>query len=474
MLRHSHEPQSGNECDAVSGVSRRRLLIGGSAAVAGAVLAACGGSRGRPATQSPQQPLGSPAARAPVTIEYFAGLNERQLGNYQTLLVDAFERARPPLKLAVIAQGGTEKLLALMSAGTPPDVSSSAKPKEYLTKQVHDITRYVQRDKYDTLVFPKETFESTCTWRGRIINLPNEYGGTWPVMPYNRDLFRRAGVPEPPAKWGDPAWNADSYLQAMQKLTRVDADGRPASFGMNQPNMRMTVVFWPWLWRTAWITDDLAIVTCDSAPMIEAYEYLTSLSARRRVMATDSMLRESFGDPNAEKAFLKGQLAMFSSAGANRIITVGQAVREQSLPISYAPLPIFKTVRAAQHLNGNGIVVGAGHPEEAFTFLKWSADTPNWGISRGNPPPRIEHFDLWVKEVYGAVAAEIRIDVYRQSLQHSAKRDPIENLPTFDQMQQGLITPAFNRLWAGEASVAATLKELKAPLQAFVPKELPN
>ncbi len=445
-------------------VSRRTLLLG-AATGAAVTVSACNA----PSTS----PAGQPTAGPSVTIEYFAGLNERQLGNYQTLLVDAFEKAHPPLKLSVIPTGGTEKLLALMSGGTPPDVSSSAKPKEYLTKQVQDITRYVQRDnKVNTAAFPKETFESTCTWRGKIVNLPNEYGGTWPVMPYNRDLFRRAGVPEPPAKWGDPAWNADSYLQAMQKLTRADADGKPATFGMNQPNMRMTVVFWPWLWRTAWITDDLKTITSDAPAMIEAFEYLTGLAGRRRVMVSDAALRESFGAANAEQAFLKGQLAMFSSAGANRIITVGQAVREQGLPVSYAPLPTFKTFRAAQHLNGNGIVVGARHPDQAFTFLKWSADTPNWGISRGNPPPRIEHFDAWAKEVYGGVEPQIRIEVYRDSLQHSAKRDPIENLPTFDQMQTEVLTPAFNRLYAGQAEVAATLREIKPRLQALVPQDL--
>jgi hypothetical protein len=252
----------------------------------------------------------------------------------------------------------------------------------------------------------------------------------------------------------------------------VDADGKVSWFGMNQPNMRMTVVFWPELWKTSWVSDDLKTITADSAPMVEAYDYLIGLTAKRRVLASGAMLRDAFGDPDPEKAMLKGPLGMFSSAGANRIIIVGQTVREQQLPISYAPLPAIKTVRAAQHLNGNGIVVGARHPDQAFAFLRWSADTPNWGISRGNPPPRVEFFDQWVKEVYGGVDAQIRIQVYRDSLQYSARRDPIENFPTFDQMQSEVLTPAFNRLYAGQAEVGPTLREIKPALQALVPKDL--
>ena len=440
--------------------SRRAVLLG----TAAAAVSAC--------NAPPSSPAGQPTAGPPVTIEYFAGLNERQLGNYQSLLVDAFEKTQPSIKLTVNPSGGIDKLLTLLAAGTPPDVSSNGRPREYLTKQIQDITALVRRDKYNTAAFPKESFDSTSTWRDKIISLPNEYGGTWPVMAYNRDLFRQAGVPEPPAKWGDPAWNADTFLQALQKLTRADADGKQATFGMNAPNMRMTVVFWPWLWKTAWITDDHKIITSDSPQMIEAYEWLTSLTARRRVVATESMLREAFGDPNGEKAMINGQVAMFSSGGSNRVIIVGQAVRDQKLPISYAPLPTFKNFRAAQHLNANGIVVGAKHPEQAFAFLKWSADTPNWGISRGNPPPKTEFFDTWVKEVYGGVDAQIRIEVYRESLQYSSRRDPIENLPTYEQMLAEVFMPAFTKLYAGHADVGATLREMKAPLQALVPKEL--
>src|SRR5262245_15346217 len=186
-----------------AGTSRRTLVLG--AATGAAALAACAS----PSSSPPGQATAGP----PVTIEYFAGLNERQLGNYQQLLVEDFEKAHPSVKVTVNPSGGIDKLLPLLAAGTPPDVSSQGRPREFLTKQIQEITAFVGRDKYDVSAFPKESFESTSTWRGKIISLPNEYGGTWPVMAYNRDLFREAGVPEPPATWGDPSWTADAFLR---------------------------------------------------------------------------------------------------------------------------------------------------------------------------------------------------------------------------------------------------------------------
>ncbi len=65
--------------------------------------------------------------------------------------------------------------------------------------------------------------------------------------------------------------------------------------------------------------------------------------------ATAAQLQEAFGDPNAEKAFLNGQLAMYATPGAQNIAAVPPAVRERGLPLAYAPLPTFKTFGAAHY-----------------------------------------------------------------------------------------------------------------------------
>jgi ABC-type glycerol-3-phosphate transport system substrate-binding protein len=72
----------------------------------------------------------------------------------------------------------------------------------------------------------------------------------------------------------------------------------------------------------------------------------------------------------------------------------------------------------------------------------------------------------------GGIDAQIRIGVYRESLRYSSRRDPIEDLPAYEQMLAEVFTPAFTRLYTGQADVGPTLREIKAPLQALVPKDI--
>ena len=448
--------------------TRRRVLAGGASLAAGGALAACGvaGSGGGEAAYS---------SKPPVNIEYLTSLTQRQVDNKQQLLIEPFERAQPKIKLTVTDWGTfPEKLISLITAGTPPDVTWFAYPEEYLGKLVQDITPYVKRDKYSTSPWPKVLFEAICTWRGKIIGLPNKGGGNWPVLPYNKELFKQAGVPEPSAKWGDSSWNADTFLVALQKTTRRGADGKAISYGLAQLGAGFIIYNYPGQWNAAWLTDDYKTVVCDSAQMVEAYEYLVNLVTKHKVMLLSSQIRDELGESNATNAFLNGKLAIIQASAATTA-TIATAVKDQKLPIAYAPLPLFKTVNAAVNIDDNGLPTGAKHPEEAWAFVKWSADTPNWSISRGTPVSRADLFDAWVRELYPPeVARDMRFDVFREAYQNSKKLEPLTNLPGYSDLYKNTIGPAFEKMWAGQAGVAQALKEIKPAIQNFVPKELPN
>ena len=447
-------------------LSRRRVLHSSAATMFGAgSLAACGG---QPAETLP------PASKTPVTVEYLTSLNARQNDNYKRLLVEPFEQTHAPHKLNVaVWDKWPDKVVALVTAGTPPDVVWFAYPNMYLGGFIQEITAYLKRDKYSTTPWVKGLFDDKCVWRGKILGLPNQSGGNWPVLAYNSELLRQAGVAEPPAKWDDPKWNSTAFLDALQKVTRRGADGKVTVYGINQVGPGVIGHNWTGMWKSAWITEDLKTVTSDAPAMVEAFEWLISLTTKYRVMATGPMLQEAFGDANVQNAFLNGKLAMYSLSGGNTF-ALAQAVAQQRLPIAYAPLPAFKAVNAGQAADDNGIPKGAKHPEESWAFIKWSADTPNWAISRGNAPSRPDHFDTWAKEVYpGDLGKQMRLDVYKESLRNIIRHDPITVLPTFDDMDVQIIRPAFDKLWAGTNTVANALKEMKGPMQAMVPKELP-
>jgi len=457
--------------------------MGASVALAGgAVLAACGGNATNTAPASD---------RPPATIEYFTHLNARQTENYQALFVQPFQKAHPKITLNIIPwETGLTKLTVLLAGGTPPDATwiDRAVAEPWGGKLIREISDLVKRDKYNVGQFPRASFEGYCTWRGRVLSLPNQSGGSWPAMPYNRDLFQQTGATEPPAKWGDASWNAARWLTALQKTTRTGTTGAaggaatgagqagggtaPLSYGIGQIGGGVIYYSWSSLWKTAWLSDDYKTVTSDAPALVEAMEYLVSLTTRHKVMPTATQLKDAFGENSTQNAFLNGKLAMLQVSTGN-IFTVATAVRDRNLPIVFAPLPSFKITGSSQGMESNGLPTGSRHPDEAWALVRWSAETPNWAISRGSAPPKVEHFEAWEKEVFGDLAARVRVDVLRDSLRNAAPPDRLTQLPSFSQMQKEVLDPALNKLWTGEVGVAATLKEIKPALQALVPKELP-
>src|SRR5262245_4470677 len=125
-------------------------------------------------------------------------------------------------------------------------------------------------------------------------------------MAYNRDLFREAGLAEPPAKYGDPAWGADAWLRALQRTTRADATGQVAAYGITDPGASFAIQYRTGMWKAAWLADDMQTITSDSAAMIESTDYPANLITRQRVMARGAQIQDAFGT-TPEQAFLTGR-----------------------------------------------------------------------------------------------------------------------------------------------------------------------
>lgn len=450
-------------------LTRRRLI--GMAAAAGA-LPACVA-----AAQRSSEHVGAPVERTPVSVELLAGLTPQQQATLQPLVVDAFAHAHPDLRLVVIEHPPAQtdqKLLNLVAAGTPPDVVYSAPPSLYRGKLTQDVTERVRRDQLDLRVYVKEGFESAASWRDRIVGLPYYVGGNGSVLPYNRELFRSAGVPEPPAKWGAPEWNAATWLQALQRTTVRDTAGTARAYGTNVTLVTFYAYYLSTLWNGAWLSAETNAVTCDSPSMIEAFEFFASLATQHRVAATAAQLQEAFGDASPERAFLTGQLAMYATPGAQNLAAVPPAVRERGLRLAYAPLPTFKTFGAAHYYLNNGLVAGAGQPDAGWAYMKWVAATPHWCISRGQPPARADLFDTWAKTVYDGIGPQVRLEVLKESLRRPIKLDPLFHLPAQQRVRaQDLIQATLDLVWAGHIPAAQALRELKAQLAPLVPPDMP-
>lgn len=103
-------------------LSRRTFLKGLAVGSAGAVLAACAPAAAPAAEQPADKPEEKPAAQqAPVTIEVWTGWTEEAAKNIEKIL-DGYNKSQTKVvaKHVIVPESMTQKLLAAVSAGTPP------------------------------------------------------------------------------------------------------------------------------------------------------------------------------------------------------------------------------------------------------------------------------------------------------------------------------------------------------------------
>jgi ABC-type glycerol-3-phosphate transport system substrate-binding protein len=410
-----------------------------------------------------------------VTLQYYTSLNQPQQKLFDPMVAQPFEQAHPDLTIEVIESAGPfyAKLTTMVAAGTPPDVVWEAYPEAYLGKLITDVTSYVNRDKLDSSIYPQYAMDYDGIWQGKILGLPNQTGGNWPVMPFNHNLFAAVGLPDPPDHWGEASWNYSAFVDACQKLTKISSDGTPQSFAINDFGLGTVMLWWGLRYGGQWLSDDYTTITCDSPQMIEGLQQLFDLPLKYKVMPKPGQLKAVFGDSNAMNLLKAGKLAMTIDSGGDMytVATDDQAGAD----LMFGAQPTFPVSTGDdQDVDPNGLALGTKHPDEGWLFIRFQADTPGWAISRGNLPARQDLMPAWEKALWGGgVGQKARVQVYEDSINHTAKKDPIGHLSNWRALYTQFIVPEFTKVWAGQAAVSDVLHALKPQLQTQVVKGMP-
>jgi multiple sugar transport system substrate-binding protein len=143
-------------------------------------------------------------------------------------LIRTFEKENPDIKVRVVhvPQNYIQKLQLMVAGGTAPDVFylPDADFPAFVVKQTMEpLTPFIRKSK---VIVEKDFWPSSLIryrydgqrlGRGTIYALPKDIGPY--AMYYNKDLFRKAGVPFPPA---DRALVWDEAVAMWQKLTVPD------------------------------------------------------------------------------------------------------------------------------------------------------------------------------------------------------------------------------------------------------------
>ena len=169
-----------------------------------------------------------------VVIRYMAWGNPQQLA-LEKRFCDEFMRQNPAIRVEFIQTPSSayrDKMILMLASRTAPDV---------MRVDRFDFPALVAKDYYyplDDLIAKDPTYRladyfpvavEEGRYKGRQYGLDVLLGA--PIIYYNKDLLKKAGLEEPYALWKRGAWTWDAYLRYARAMTTKDARGKPLTFG---------------------------------------------------------------------------------------------------------------------------------------------------------------------------------------------------------------------------------------------------
>ena len=443
--RMSHMTQVGRN----PATRTRRSLIGNVAASlrAGAALAACGAGGG--STTGSLPPSGTVA---PATITFANPGNDF----YTNAPYQSFRQKSPQVTVEHMPLPAgvqyLEKMLALLSAGTPPDVWDIGQGtiNEYQQKgEMLVLDQYIARDR--SIDFADFEPSSMYHLDGKRHMLPRDTGVS--ALYYNADLWQRVGLPNPRQLWLERKWDWPAFLDAARKLSGDDPSGRRYGIGLiGAPPWVLGV----WLWQNGTDFADWAAnrQTIDRPATVEALQWVIDLAQRHRVMPTAAAAGSE------GPSFANGRYAMvqdFSFARANYM-------KMDGLKWDVAPLPRGKGGTAAVHVarNGFGISAKTKRPEASWLWMTHitGKDVARLATQEGRVhPPRksVAGSDVFLKP--SGVAADFRPFVEQQPFgQFGAPHEKRGEI-------NALLGPRVNAAYDGQVSAQALATEIAPQVQ---------
>jgi multiple sugar transport system substrate-binding protein len=340
----------------------RPILV--AVAVLAFVATGCGGSSGGPSG----------------SISFLVFGDPPEINAYRTLIT-SFEKAEPDIDVQLIEASDREDLLTRLSTslagGSPPDLFLM-NYRFYGQFAARGVLEPLEPYAEDSEAFELDEFYPQAVeafrWDGAVTCLPQNISSL--VVYYNRDLFRRFGVPPPTnaMPWTD-------FVSLAKQMTR-DKNGQPvvgADPDLPRPNTAPAEVYGlgveasiirlaPFIWSAgAELVDDEAEpsrFTLDSPDAKHAIGQFFQLRTLHGVVPTDQEV-ESEDD---ESRFANGRLAMLLSSRRS-VPTFREAAKFDWDIVS---LPVFREPAGILHSDAYCMTKASDSKDAAWRFVEYA------------------------------------------------------------------------------------------------------
>jgi multiple sugar transport system substrate-binding protein len=428
-----------------------------------------------------------------VEIRWFVGLGtgaEAEQIDRQEEFVAAFNESQDSITLVaeyVDNDLATDQLATQIAAGNAPDIVGPVglEGSNKFAGQYLDLEPLIESSGFDTSIYSAEEIE---VWReedGELTGLP--FASYPSAIFYNTDLFDEAGLPYPPAEYGDGGistygegteyegeWNWDK-LTEIAEILAVDANGNDATspdYDIDAIEQWGYVHQWshaPAAQGTAWepgrIEQEDGTAKVPEAWVAE-WKWYNDLTTKRGIAPTYTYQE---GDILAGNPFASGRIAMANT----HLWYTCCAFDGDGNPLTnwdLAALPNYEgTVVSRLHGDNFRIMKDTEHPEEAFTVLSYMLNEGALDLLTvyGAMPARADIRDAYFANLDEQFTQGVNWDVIIAGLEYPDVPNHQANMTNFlesdariKELDQPLITDAAIDIDAEVARLEADLEAL--------------
>ena len=425
------------------------LLIGALTGCAPATATVAAQPTTAPATEAPSAATAPAATSAPVELTFYypvavAGPITQIIDGY----IARFEAANPDIKVNAVLSGGygdtlTKIQTTIKGGGTPPDVAVLLSTDLYSlvdANAIMPLDDYIKAAGGDTFTsdfYP--AYLANSNYQNHTWSLP--FQRSIPVLYYNRDMFKAAGLDDSKG----PANYAEMVADA-QKLTKPDG----STWGIEISSDGIPY----WLFQSFVIGNGSNVftaankVTFDTPEVAQALQDFTDLSNKYKVMPPGILLWA-----NMPNDFVNGKAAMIWHSSGSLTNILKQA--KFNVGVSY---PVGEKGYGAPTGGGNLYMlkgIPADHQAAAWKFIQFmtSVDVQaDWSINTGYVASRQSSYNTQAMKDH--IAQVPQAAVAAAGLQYAGPE-----LATHSNAQvQKFLGDAVQAALTGKSSVADALK----------------